>query len=174
MSSAIPPVFNFDQWIRDNEDQLKPPVSNKAMYVDDDLIVMVVGGPNQRHDFHYEPYPELFYQYRGNMHVNIQTDDGLQRIDIREGDLWLLPPNTYHSPQRPEADSIGLVVEKVREPGKLEKFAWFCQNCNYRVHEVELKVDDIVKDLPPVFEAFHNSDDARTCSNCGDIHPGKG
>ncbi|KRF17762.1 3-hydroxyanthranilate 3,4-dioxygenase [Nocardioides sp. Soil797] len=171
----IPPVFNFESWIQENEHLLKPPVNNKQMYdATGDFIVMVVGGPNSRTDFHFEPYEEWFYQYRGNMHVDLMTDEGPRRVDITEGSMWKLPGSTYHSPQRPEAGSIGLVIERIREEGTLEKFAWFCQECNHKVHEAELQVSDIVKDLPPVFEAFYASEEARTCSECGALHPGRG
>lgn len=172
---AIPEAFNFQQWITGNEDSLKPPVNNKVLHPGDkDLIVQVVGGPNQRTDYHYEPYPEWFFQVRGNMHVNIIEDGRPRRIDIREGDVWMLPPNTPHSPQRPEEGSIGIVVEKVREEGKLEKFQWYCPECTYLIHEVELQVRDIVTDLPPVFEEFYSRDDAgRTCPECATVHPGR-
>lgn len=174
--TTIPPVFNFETWIKDHEADLRPPVNNKQMWEPQgDFIVQVVGGPNQRTDFHLDPYEEWFYQYKGDMHVNLMTDDGQQRVDIAEGEMWMLPRNVYHSPQRPEADSIGIVIERIRERGVLEEFAWFCQECNERIHSVELKVDDIVTDLPPVFETFYGtSDEERTCSNCGAVHPGKG
>lgn len=173
--STIPPVIDFPAWIKENEHLLKPPVNNKAAWTPmGDFIVQVVGGPNQRTDFHFDPYEEWFYQYRGNMHVNIQTPDGLQRIDIREGEMWLLPGNVFHSPQRPEEGSIGIVIERIREEGTLEKFAWFCPNCNAKVHEVELQVRDIVEDLPPVFRDFYESEEGRTCPQCGTVHPGKG
>ena len=140
----------------------------------DDFITMIVGGPNQRTDFHVEPYEEFFYQVKGNMHVNVMTPDGPGRVDIGEGEMWVLPRNMPHSPQRPEAGSIGLVIERVREEGTLEKFRWYCENCNAVVHEVELQVRDIVQDLPPVFTAFYEDEQARTCDKCGTLHPGKG
>lgn len=175
ITPVIPPVIDFPAWIKENEHLLKPPVNNKAAWTPmGDFIVQVVGGPNQRTDFHFDPYEEWFYQYRGNMHVNIQTPDGLQRIDIREGEMWLLPGNVFHSPQRPEEGSIGIVIERIREEGTLEKFAWFCPNCNAKVHEVELQVRDIVEDLPPVFREFYESEEGRTCPECGAVHPGKG
>lgn len=175
IAPVIPPVIDFPAWIKENEHLLKPPVNNKAAWTPmGDFIVQVVGGPNQRTDFHFDPYEEWFYQYRGNMHVNIQTPEGLQRIDIREGEMWLLPGNVFHSPQRPEEGSIGIVIERIREEGTLEKFAWFCPNCNAKVHEVELRVRDIVEDLPPVFRDFYESEEGRTCPECGAVHPGKG
>lgn len=173
--TTIPPVFNFEAWIAEHEHLLKPPVNNEQMWEPmGDFIVQVVGGPNQRTDFHFEPYEEWFYQYKGNMHVNLMTEDGPARVDIREGEMWMLPRNIYHSPQRPEEGSIGIVIERIREEGTLERFAWFCPECDTKVHEVELQVRDIVADLPPVFTEFYNSDDGRTCPQCGAVHPGKG
>jgi len=164
---------NFPQWIEENKHLLKPPVGNKQMFpTGDDFITMVVGGPNQRTDFHVDPYEEFFYQVRGSMHLNVMTDDGPGRVDINEGEMWVLPRNMPHSPQR-GPESIGLVIERVREPGVLEKFRWYCDNCNAVVHEVELQVNDIVADLPPVFNAFYESEEARTCPKCGTLHRGK-
>ncbi|MDG4830579.1 3-hydroxyanthranilate 3,4-dioxygenase [Solwaraspora sp. WMMD1047] len=165
---------NFDSWVREHGHLLRPPVNNRAMATGQDFIVQVVGGPNQRTDFHVDPYEEWFYQLKGNMHVNLITEDGPKTVHIREGEVWLLPRDVPHSPQRPEEGSIGLVIERVREEGTLERFQWYCLNCAALVHEVELQVRDIVQDLPPVFTAFYEDTEARTCGACGELHPGKG
>ena len=173
--STIPPVINLEKWVEEHAHVLKPPVNNRQIWEPmGDFIVQVVGGPNQRTDYHLDPYEEWFYQVKGDMHVNLMTEDGPQRVDIHEGEMWMLPRNVHHSPQRPEAGSIGIVLERIREEGTLEKFVWFCLDCHAQVHEVELQVRDIVVDLPPVFELFYDSVDARTCRNCGALHPGKG
>jgi 3-hydroxyanthranilate 3,4-dioxygenase len=165
---------NFPQWIEENKHLLKPPVGNKQMFpTGDDFITMVVGGPNQRTDFHVDPYEEFFYQIEGELRVKVVTDDGPATVEINAGEMWVLPRNMPHSPQR-GPNSIGLVIERVREPGVLEKFRWYCENCNEIVHEVELQVTDIVADLPPVFNAFYESEEARTCPKCGTLHRGKG
>lgn len=167
--------INFPQWLGENQHLLKPPVGNKQMFpTGDDFIVMIVGGPNARTDYHVDPYEEYFYQIKGNMHVKVMTPDGPQDVHINEGSMWVLPRDTPHSPQRPEAGSVGLVVERVRAEGTLEKFQWYCPNCNALVHEVELQVRSIVDDLPPLFQAFYEDEKARTCANCGHLHPGKG
>jgi 3-hydroxyanthranilate 3,4-dioxygenase len=172
---TISDPISFPGWIDANKHLLKPPVGNKQMFpTGNDFIVMVVGGPNQRTDFHVDPYEEFFYQLKGNMHVTVMTGEGPRDVHIREGQMWVLPGNTPHSPQRPEAGSIGLVIERVREEGTLEKFQWYCPECNALVHEVELQVRDIVADLPPVFGAFYDDEKARTCPQCGLVHPGKG
>jgi 3-hydroxyanthranilate 3,4-dioxygenase len=170
----VPPVLDFATWVKDNEHLLKPPVNNQMMYSGSDFIVQVVGGPNQRTDFHVDPYEEWFYQISGNMHVNIVEDGKPETVHIREGEVWLLPGNLPHSPQRPETGSVGIVVERIRKEGTLEKFQWYCPNCRGLVHEVELQVRNLVEDMPPVFEAFYNSEQARTCPHCGTLHPGKG
>ncbi|MGF3056548.1 3-hydroxyanthranilate 3,4-dioxygenase [Microbacterium sp. YY-01] len=149
---------NFQGWLVDNAHLLKPPVGNKAMFPEGkDLIVMVVGGPNSRQDYHVDPYEELFYQIKGNMHINVITPEGPRTVHVREGEMYLLPGNTPHSPQRPEEGSIGLVIEQVRQEGVLEKFQWYHHTADTAtlVHEVELQVTDIVTDLPPVFDAFY-------------------
>lgn len=173
--TSIPPVVDFQAWVAEHQHLLKPPVNNKAMWEPmGDFIVQVVGGPNQRTDFHQDPYEEWFYQVRGSMHVDLMTDDGRGRIDLHEGQMWMLPRNVFHSPQRPEEGSIGIVIERIREEGTLEKFVWFCEQCDALVHEVELQVRDIVADLPPVFTAFYANESDRTCGSCGALHPGKG
>lgn len=171
----IPAVVNFADWVTEHEHLLKPPVSNKQMWEQTgDFIVQVVGGPNQRTDFHVDPYEEWFYQFKGNMHVNLVTADGPQTVYIREGEMWLLPGNTPHSPQRPEPGSIGIVIERIREEGTLEKFQWYCPKCGALLHQAQLQVRNIVSDLPPVFDAFYQDQNARTCPRCGTLHPGKG
>ncbi|MBB4920474.1 3-hydroxyanthranilate 3,4-dioxygenase [Streptosporangium saharense] len=170
----IPPI-DFTKWIDEHAHLLKPPVGNKVIFEGaNDLIVMVVGGPNARTDFHVDPYEELFYQIRGNMHINVMTEDGPETVHVKEGQMWLLPPNLPHSPQRPEEGSVGFLVERIRPEGVLEKFRWYCQDCDAVVHEVELQVRDIVADLPPIFQAFYDDEKARTCDDCGALHPGKG
>ena len=174
MTETVPPI-NFPNWIEQNRHLLKPPVGNKQVFpTGEDFLVMVVGGPNQRTDFHVDPYEEFFYQIQGNMHVKTMVDGKPRDVHINEGQMWVLPGNVPHSPQRPEPGSIGLVIERVRKQGELEKFQWYCMQCHHLVHEVELQVRDIVADLPPVFNAFYEDESARTCGNCGALHPGKG
>lgn len=169
------PALDFDAWLDEHGPGLRPPVGNKEVFPgQEDFIVMVVGGPNQRTDYHVDPYEEVFYQLRGTMQVNLMTSDGPRAVTVRAGQMWVLPRSMPHSPQRPEAGSLGLVFERVREPGVLERFQWYCPSCNALVHEVELQVTDIVTDLPPVFDAFYADTAARTCGACGAVHPGKG
>jgi len=166
-------AFNFAAWIDRHAHLLKPPVGNKLVFAEaGDLIVQVVGGPNARTDYHDDPYEEFFYQLRGNMVLRILEDGRPRDLPIREGEILLLPAHVRHSPQRPEAGSVGLVVEKIRPADVDDGFEWYCPKCWTRVHRVEVNVKNIVMDLPPLFESFYASE--RKCPSCGAIHPGKG
>jgi len=94
-------------------------------------------------------------------------------VPIREGEIFLLPAHVRHSPQRPQAGSVGLVVEPKRPDGLLDAFEWYCFTCQRLVHRVEVDLVSIVEDLPPLFRGFYESESARTCPNCGALHPGK-
>jgi len=165
-------AFNFAEWIDRHAHLLKPPVGNQQVFREaGDLIVMVVGGPNARSDYHDDPYEEFFYQLRGNMVLRILDEGRPRELPICEGEILLLPGHVRHSPQRPEAGSVGLVVEKVRPRGVDDGFEWYCQKCWTRIHRVEVNVQNIVADLPPLFDAFYAG--ARQCPACGQVHPGK-
>lgn len=166
--------FNFADWIERNKDQLKPPVSNKQLFDEKTgMIVMIVGGPNTRVDFHDDPVEEFFYQLKGDMILKIAEAGKVYDVTIREGEVFLLPPHARHSPQRPVPGSVGLVVEGNRGEDDLDGFEWFCFECGDLVHRVEVKLNDIVKDLPPLYTAFYGNVEHRTCKGCGAVHPGK-
>jgi 3-hydroxyanthranilate 3,4-dioxygenase len=163
---AIRP-FSFKKWIDDNHHLLKPPVGNKVVYAEaDDIIVMVVGGPNNRKDYHYNETEEFYYMVEGDMVLKIIEDGKPVDIPIKEGEIFMLPGKTPHSPQRP-ANTVGLVIELVRPKEILDSFIWYCENCGNKLHEAHLHVADIVKELPPVMNAFYNSEELRTCKSCG-------
>lgn len=166
--------FDFKDWIERNRDNLKPPVSNKQLFDEETgMVVMIVGGPNVRVDFHDDPVEEFFYQLQGDMLLKIAENGEIYDVPIKEGEVFMLPPHARHSPQRPVPGSVGLVVEGARAEDHYDGFEWFCFNCGAKVHRVEVKVTDIVKDLPPLFDAFYGSEQDRTCKKCGTLHPGK-
>ena len=137
------------------------------------MVVMVVGGPNGRVDFHDDPGQEFFYQLEGDMVLKVAEGGAIFDVPIREGEVFLLPPHVRHSPQRPNPGSVGLVVESPRMPGMMDGFEWFCFECGSLVHRVEVAVTNIVTDLPPLFDAFYRDEEARTCPRCGALHPGR-
>lgn len=167
---AISKPFNLNKWIDENRQLLKPPVGNKNLYVDSgDYIVMIVGGPNARKDFHYNQTEELFYQLEGTIQVITQEDGQRNVLELQAGDMYLHPAKTPHSPVRSE-NSIGLVIERKREnQGYTDGLLWFCESCNHKLHEVYFELRDIEKDFLPHFEHFYKSEALRTCSNCGTV-----
>jgi 3-hydroxyanthranilate 3,4-dioxygenase len=167
---AIQRPFNLNKWIEDNRDLLKPPVGNKNLYVNaGDFIVMIVGGPNSRKDYHFNDSEELFYQLQGDINVRIQEDGKAVDIPIKEGEMFLLPGNIPHSPMR-GANTVGLVIELVRTGRDMQDgLMWFCDNCNNKLHETFFPLTDIEKDFLPRFREFYASEQLRTCSNCGHV-----
>lgn len=164
----LTPPFNLREWIDAHRELLKPPVCNRELYAGSEFIVMIVGGPNSRKDYHYDVGPELFHQVEGDMLLKTIQNGTPVDITIREGDIFMLPPGVPHSPQR-FADTVGLVVERQRKPDELDGFMWFCEHCDSKLHEVFLPVTDIVRDLPPIFEGFWSDLAARTCTECGAV-----
>ena len=160
----LPPI-DFKNWIEENRHLLKPPVGNKVVYKDTELIIMVVGGPNTRKDYHIDEGEEFFYQLKGNMVLRIMKSGKLEDIHIKEGEIFLLPPKIPHSPQRFE-DTVGLVVERKRHAEELDGFQWYCDECNALLYEKYIALTDIVAQLPPLFEAFWEDEDSRTCKEC--------
>ena len=162
--------FNLKQWINDNRDLLKPPVGNKNLYHEaGDFIVMVVGGPNARKDYHYNQSEELFYQLEGSIQVKVQLDGKAVTYDIHEGELFLLPAGVPHSPIRGE-NTVGLVIERVRKGTDLEDgLYWFCENCNNELHHYRFPLENIEKDFIPRFKEFYQNETLRTCSSCGTV-----
>lgn len=116
-------TFNLPSFINRIKNNLRPPVGNKLIY-SNDLQIMVVGGPNQRQDFHIEEGEELFIQLKGHMDLDVIEKGQPRRITIRPGELYLLPARIPHSPQR-YADSIGLVFERCRRPSELDGLVWY-------------------------------------------------
>lgn len=166
---AVAAPFNLKKWIDENRHLLKPPVGNQQIYkANEDFIVMVVGGPNSRKDYHFEDGEELFYQIEGDITVAIQEDGKSREIVIKEGDMFLLPPNVPHSPRRP-ANTIGLVIERYRTEKEFDSCMWFCEKCNHKLHEETFPLKDIVNQLPAIMNNFYANEQLRTCDNCGTV-----
>ncbi|MEY3367491.1 MAG: hypothetical protein RI973_646 [Bacteroidota bacterium] len=168
MSIAKP--FNLNKWVEENRHLLQPPVANKQIYLhNEDYIVMVVGGPNGRKDYHWEDGEELFYQLQGDITVKIINEDGKpEDIHIREGEMFLLPPRIPHSPQRP-ANTVGLVIERYRRPGEVDKLMWFCDDCHEKLYEAGFELKDIGTQIKNAIQEFMASESHRTCKNCGSV-----
>lgn len=165
---SITRPINFAKWIEENRHLLKPPVGNKCVYEDAEFIVMVVGGPNSRKDYHWDEGEEFFYQIEGDITVKVQEDGKPVDVPIREGEIFLLPPRIPHNPVR-GANTVGLVIERKRREGELDGLLWYCENCNEKLYEEYFQLGDITTQFQGVFERFYSNEDLRTCNNCGDV-----
>lgn len=158
--------LNLKRWIDENRHLLKPPVGNKKIWEDTDFDVFIVGGPNSRKDYHIDPNEEFFYQLEGDMLLKVVEDGVHKDIVIQEGEVFLLPPNIPHSPQRFE-NTVGLVVEYKRAEGTQDGLRWYCDGCGEVLHEQFFQLHDIVGDLKAAIVAFKDNHDLRTCKKCG-------
>ena len=160
----LPPI-NLKHWINKNRQLLKPPVGNKVVYENTEFIIMVVGGPNIRKDYHIDEGEEFFYQLEGKMILRIMENGMPRDVKINEGEIFLLPSRLPHSPQRFE-NSVGLVIERKRHENDLDGFQWYCDECNSLLYEKFIPLTDIVAQLPPLFNAFWKNENARNCNEC--------
>ncbi len=163
---SITRPFNFKKWIDDNRHLLKPPINNKVVYKDAEFIVMVVGGPNSRKDYHYNESEEFFYQLEGDVIIKIQEDGKAVDVPLKEGDIFLLPPKTPHNPVRFK-NTIGLVMERERKGDEKDGLMWFCEKCNTKLYDEYFKLSDITTQFQDTFQKFYGSEELRTCKSCG-------
>lgn len=161
--------LNLLKVIEDNKHLLQPPVNNKVLWEDSEFIVMLLGGPNRRRDFHVDPSDELFYQIKGSCYVEcINKNDEREVVEVKEGEMFMLPADVPHSPHR-VADTYGIVVERKRADGELESFVWFCDHCNKEMHKVTIQLTNIEVQVKQAIEEFNSSIDLRTCESCGHV-----
>lgn len=160
--------FSFTGWIDENRHLLKPPVANKVIYKDSTFIVMVVGGPNSRTDFHVNETDEFFHQIEGTMFLRIVNEQGkFEEIHIKAGEIFMLPAGVPHSPQRSE-NSIGLVIEKTRTKNEKDGLQWYCKNCGKKLYEEFFHLENIETQFGAVFERYYNSEHVNC--DCGHIN----
>jgi 3-hydroxyanthranilate 3,4-dioxygenase len=166
----MPPLrpIDFKQWIDANRHLLRPPVGNKLVYQDSEFIIMAVGGPNSRKDFHVDPAEEFFQQLEGRMVLRVVRDGRIEDVPIAAGEILLLPPKVPHSPQR-MPDSVGLVIERRRRPGELDGLQWYCERCGQLLYEDFFPLTNIELQFRPVFDRFFGSLSLRTCKHCGAV-----
>jgi 3-hydroxyanthranilate 3,4-dioxygenase len=167
MASGLSPI-NLTRWIEEHRHLLKPPVGNKQVWEGDrDFLVNIVGGPNQRSDYHIDEGEEFFYQVEGDMTLRVMEDGRRRDIVIRQGEIFLLPPRVPHSPQRP-AGTVGLIVERRRRADEKDGLVWYCENCDEKLRELEFHLSDFNQFRATIAE-FYADREARTCRKCGTV-----
>ena len=165
---AVAPPINLHAWVEENRHLLKPPVGNKSIW-SSNFLVMIVGGPNARTDYHVNPGEELFYQIEGDIVVQIMDDGKPRDIPIKQGEMFLLPSKVPHSPQRP-ANTIGLVVEQPKAFTDDHHLRWYCRKCGSIVYDFTFQPADIGQQIKSAIAEFNSRTDMRTCKKCGEVH----
>ena len=160
--------YNLKAWIEEHRHLLKPPVGNKMVWKDTEFLVMIVGGPNRRKDYHIEEGEEFFYQIEGDIVVRIMEDGAPRDIEVKQGDMFLLPPRVPHSPQRPE-NTVGMVIERVRKAGELDHLRWYCESCGEVLHDSAFQLEDLGTQLKPIIENFYADESLRSCKKCNTV-----
>jgi 3-hydroxyanthranilate 3,4-dioxygenase len=165
-------AFNLQKWIREHADELRPPTGAARIWDESDFWVNVLGGPNERTDFHDDPLEEFFYQIKGGITLRVIDDGRFHDVPINEGDVLLLPPHVRHSPQRP-ANTLGLVIERKRPQGMKDGVEWYCEQCRHLVFRREAQVTDLARDLKAIFDEYYADASKRICPDCGFENPGR-
>ncbi|KAH9073053.1 3-hydroxyanthranilic acid dioxygenase [Lactarius deliciosus] len=171
----MPPLDLFC-WLRDNGEQLQPPVNNFCLHSGTDFIVMAVGGPNARADYHINETEEWFYQHKGDMLLRVVDDGTFRDINIKEGEMFLLPSNTPHNPVR-FANTVGIVIERVRPKSAIDRLRWYCRAPGHEgptvIREASFHVTDLGTQLKPFIEQWMSSEESRRCPSCGTVAEAK-
>ncbi|KAH9973738.1 3-hydroxyanthranilic acid dioxygenase [Lactifluus volemus] len=169
--------LNLPRWLMENADRLQPPVNNFCLFSGADFVVMVVGGPNSRSDYHINETEEWFYQHRGDMILRVVDDGSFRDIEIKEGEMFLLPGNTPHNPVR-FANTVGIVIERVRPEASIDRLRWYCRAPERHetptiIREESFHVTDLGTQLKPLIDHWMSDEEGRRCPVCGIVAEAK-
>ena len=135
-------------------------------------VAFVARGREYRSEFHIDPSDELMYMIKGQMNLHYRDADGNEDISVlKQGEIIYTAAGIPHSPRFPP-DAFLLVIERKRLAGEIDRFHWFCPDCNAFLHEETFVVEDYA--LDPVSKAYRNffdSEEFRTCKECGTVMP---
>ena len=135
-------------------------------------LAFVARGREYRSEFHIDPSDEVMYMIRGEMNLHYRSPEGREDISVlKEGSAVFTAAGIPHSPRFPP-DAFLLVMERMRREGEVDRFHWFCPECDSFLHEETFVVTDYR--LDPVSKAYKNffdSEEFRTCSSCGYVMP---
>uniref|UniRef100_A0A672FBH7 3-hydroxyanthranilate 3,4-dioxygenase n=1 Tax=Salarias fasciatus TaxID=181472 RepID=A0A672FBH7_SALFA len=153
-------LVNVENWITENQNAFLPPVCNKLMHFSQ-LLIMFVGGPNTRKDYHIEEGEELFYQLKGDMCLKVIENGKHKDVHIKEGEMFLLPARIPHSPQR-QANTVGLVVERRRLLTETDCLRYFVDNTTDTLFERWFYCQNLGTQLVPIIKEFMASEQSKT------------
>ena len=135
-------------------------------------VAFIARGREYRSEFHIDPSDEMMYMIRGEMNLHFRSPEGKEDIDVlKEGSIVFTAAGIPHSPRFPP-DAFLLVVERKRLKGEIDRFHWFCPNCDAFLHEETFIVEDYRLDpVSLAYKNFFESEEFRTCADCGNIMP---
>ena len=144
----------------------------KVLWQSEDTLMFIARGREYRSEFHINPSDEHMTMLKGTMNLHYRTPDGSEEIAVlNAGETIYTAAGIPHSPRFP-ADAFLLVGERMRRAGETDTFQWFCPDCDTLIHEEFFVVDDYTKDpVSKAYAAFFHSEEARTCDDCGAVHP---
>lgn len=110
------------------------------------------------------------------MLLRIVEDGQFRDVKIKEGDTFLLPADTPHNPVR-YSDTVGMVMERKRPEGSLDRLRWYCSKGNHArptiVHEFAFHCVDLGTQLKPLIEEWQDNEALRKCKACGHVEDPK-
>ncbi|KAH8797750.1 3-hydroxyanthranilic acid dioxygenase [Xylogone sp. PMI_703] len=177
ITKPIAPPISLASWLDENRDRLRPPVGNMSIFTGNDLFLQAIAGPNARNDYHINETEEWFYQLKGKLLLKIvENNDEFRDVEINEGEMFLLPGNTPHSPIR-EQHTIGLVMERQRKAKSIDRLRWYCPNASahqnkpFIIREESFFCEDIAQNLKAIIEDWQTNEESRVCRVCGTVAP---
>ena len=137
-----------------------------------DSLVFVARGREYRSEFHINPSDETMYMIKGEMNLHYRTPEGKEEVAvIAEGSVIYTPAGVPHSPRFPP-DAFALISERKRLEGEVDRFHWYCRQCDAFLHEESFVVRDYAEDpVSKAYRRFFDNEDFRTCKKCGDLMP---
>jgi 3-hydroxyanthranilate 3,4-dioxygenase len=137
-----------------------------------DSMAFVARGREYRSEFHINPAEEVMYMIKGEMRLHYRTPEGKEEVTvIPEGSAIHTPAGLPHSPRFPP-DAFALILERKRRPGEIDRFHWFCPNCDHFLHEEQFSVTDYSADpVSQAYKRFFDNEEFRTCKSCATVMP---
>jgi 3-hydroxyanthranilate 3,4-dioxygenase len=162
--------FDLMEWIDQNKASFNWPTGNKVIWPGWEFFAFVSGG-NARNDFHISACDEVFLQLKGDVRVDLIDESGKRQPTVlREGHVLYIPKGVPHAPRRPQG-TLGFIVERQRAENELDSWAWFCENCDHKLHEFTCHVKNMDTQFAEVLSQFNADEALRTCERCREVLP---
>ena len=169
----FPPLskFNLQQWIETDREKWG---RRRTLWEDSDFITVVHRGPTTGKQFHINEGEEIFYQLEGQLNCHYINSSGQREIlALNPGEMFLLPATVPHSPRRSEG-SWTLVIERKRQPHEVDRWVWFCENCNNKLYEAAPRkgtgpADGANRSVEEGNIKLRSDTRLSTCNRCGEI-----